>query len=45
MKFSSVQIIVFFLFFQINIFAQSPDLLKSEGEIPEDFITLSRDKY
>ncbi len=45
MKFLSVQIVTCFLFFQINIFAQYPDLLKSEGEIPEDFITLSTDKY
>lgn len=45
MKFSYAQIIAFFLFFQTNLFAQSPELLKSEGEIPKDFITLSRDKY
>lgn len=45
MKFSCIQIIAFFLFFQINLFAQSPNLLKSEGEIPQDFTTLSKDKY
>lgn len=45
MKFSYVKIIAFFLFFQTNLFAQYPDLLKSEGEIPDDFIILSTDKY
>ena len=32
-------------FFQLNLFSQSPDLLKATGSIPEEFISRSTNKY
>ncbi len=45
MKISNHLIAVLFLFAGISMSAQSPDLLKSEGEIPKEFITPSATKY